>query len=43
MVLLHIYSQNFDDFIQNLNNLSASNDVNMHFQAPIEERYSSVP
>ena len=27
----------------NLNKLSASNDVQMHFQSDIEERYSSIP
>ena len=30
-------------FIYSLINLSASNDVSMHFQGHIEERYSSGP
>ena len=30
-------------FIYSLINLSASNDVSMHFQGHIEEQYSSVP
>ena len=29
--------------IKTLNNLSASNDVSMHFQGHVEEPYSSVP
>ena len=46
--LLHVEFTNlfikFPTFlILSLINLSASNDVNMHFQAHIEEKYSSVP
>ena len=43
MVDFYYYSKIFIYFISSLTNLSASNDVSMHSQGQIEERYSSVP
>ena len=39
----HIFSKNSDFIYWSLINFSASNDVSMHSQGHIEERYSSVP